>query len=220
MIRVLIADDQKLIVDLLTIALEQEKDIRVAACAQDGFQAQALTKEHHPDVILMDITMPKCDGIEATRQIKSWNQKVKVLILTIDKCDAKIKKALRAGADGYVLKNIGSQELIFAIKSVHANMQVVYQETDRPPLSLSESDAFEIATGKIVEISGQTVHLSKREMDLIRMITKSDGINSMADALEVEEGTIRNMITALIQKLQVKDRTGLAVFALKNNLLD
>lgn len=219
MIDVLIADDQQLLVDLLKIGLEQYPDLRVVACAENGFLAQELAMLHQPDVILMDILMPECDGIQATRMIKEWNKKVKILILTNGDRDSHLQKAMAAGADGYVLKNISREDLMLAVKSVCANMKVItaHQRWNQQHQLPGESVFTE--TEKAIILGDETVYLTTREMDLIAMIVEGKDMTAMAEVLELTEGSVRNLTTAVINKLHLKDRTQLAVFALKNQLV-
>lgn len=219
MIKVMIADDQQLLVDLLKIGLEQYPDIQVTACAENGFQAQELAMQHHPDVILMDILMPECDGIQATRMIKEWNREVKILILTNGDRESDLQKALKAGADGYVLKNISREDLMLAVKSVCANMKVFCQPHKRRiPRYAPEGSVFS-ATERSILLENETVYLTQRELDLIQMIVEGMEPAEMAEILELSEGSVRNLTTAVINKLNLKDRTQLAVFALKNQLI-
>ncbi len=218
MIKVLIVDDQQLLLDLLSHMLEGTEDLEVVACGKDGNQAVALTEEHNPDVILMDIQMPFCNGIEATQRIKKYHKDIKILILSSSSEDQDVHKALSSGADGYVLKNIGEDELIAVIKSVHANMEVIHEDV-REAAMRSRMGVFEDSDGKTIVIEGVRVALSERDLDIIKMIVDGKTTSQMAGELFVSEGRLRNIITEIIQKLMVDNRTQLAVFALKNNLV-
>lgn len=220
MIDVILADDQQLLIDLLTIGLQQSDDICVVASANNGHEAIELAKKHHPDVVLMDIMMPGCDGIKATKEIKAMDKNIKILVLTNGDKDTDLPKAMEAGADGYVLKNISQQDLLLAVRGVCANMKIVIKNNDNE----DDSQIFYKKNlhnyNKQVMINGESIDLSHREMALIAMIVESKEIVEMATALELSEGSVRNLISGLINKLQVKDRTQLAVFALKNQLVE
>ncbi len=218
MIKVLIVDDQQLLLDLLTQMLESTEDIGVVAVGRDGNQALALTEQHQPDVILMDIQMPHMDGIQATGRIKHHHPEMKILMLTSSRDDQDVHQALQNGADGYVLKTIGKEQLIAVIKSVHANMEVIHEDV-REAAALSRMGHFEEGHGKKLIINGVKIELSERDLEIIQMIVDGKSTQEMAEALFISEGRLRNVITEIIQKLMVENRTQLAVFALKNDLV-
>jgi DNA-binding NarL/FixJ family response regulator len=218
MIKVLIVDDQQLLLDLLSQMLNTTEDIQVVAIGRDGNQAIALTEEHKPDVILMDIQMPYLDGIQATERIKHHHEETKILMLTSSSEDQDVHRALQGGADGYVLKTIGKEQLISVIKSVHANMEVIHEDVREAALR-SRMGQFDEGNGKKLFVNGINIELSERDLEIIRMIVEGDSTEVMAKKLFVSEGRLRNIITEIIQKLMVENRTQLAVFALKNNLV-
>ena len=221
MIDVMLVDDQQLLVDLLTIGLQQSEDICVVATANNGHQAKELAVKYHPDVVLMDIMMPECDGIQATKAIKAIDKNIKILVLTNGDKDSGLEQAMEAGADGYVLKNISQQDLLLAVKGVCANMKIVVQNnTQTEPNHQLFTKKYLHHYNKQVMINGEAVSLSQREMALIAMIVESKEVSEMAAELELTEGSVRNLISGLIHKLQVKDRTQLAVYALKNQLVE
>lgn len=220
MIRILIADDHQLLVDLLKSDLESNLDIQVVATAENGEEVVRLAKELRPDVILMDIQMPVCDGIEATRQIKKWNSTTNILVLTSDADNSQIQHAIKAGADGYVLKSISIEELVLAIQSVHANMRVMSKNVDEVGRTYWESDAFSIESGAVVCIEGMSVHLTKKELGLLTLVVKGKNLAEMATTLKLKEGTVQNQITALKKKLQLRDKNQLALFAVKHRLVE
>ena len=160
MIKVMIVDDQRLLLDLLSHMLKNTPDIDVVACGKDGFQAIALAQEFQPDVILMDIQMPNCDGIEATRRIKQHHPDMKILILSSSKEDQDVHQALTGGADGYVLKNIGENELVSVIRSVYANMEVLHEDVKSAALR-SRMGEFEEGVGKTIVVEGVRVEIGR-----------------------------------------------------------
>jgi DNA-binding NarL/FixJ family response regulator len=219
MIKVLIVDDQQLLLDLMSRMLENHEDIHVVACSTDGHQALALTERFQPDVVLMDIHMPVCDGIEATKLIKNYKKSIKILILSSSSEDKDVHEALSSGADGYVVKTIGEQELVAVIRSVYADMEVIHRDV-RDAAQRSRSGQFEDSDGvRKLEIDGVHVELSERDLEIIRMIVDGKSTKEMAEALFVSEGRLRNIITEIIQKLMCENRTQVAVFALKNHLV-
>ncbi len=219
MIKVLIVDDQQLLLDLMNRLLENHQDIEVVATGKDGNQALVLTEQHQPDVVLMDIHMPECSGIEAIKKIKAYQPAIKILVLSSSSDDMDVHEALTNGADGYVLKTIGEQELVSVIKSVYADMEVIHRDV-REAAQRSRSGQFDGGTdGKKLVIDGVHIELSERELEVIRMIVDGKSTTEMAEALFISEGRLRNIITEIIQKLMCENRTQVAVFALKNNLV-
>jgi DNA-binding NarL/FixJ family response regulator len=218
MIKVLIVDDQQLLLDLLNHMLSNAEDIDVVATGRDGNQAIALAEKHQPDVILMDIQMPNCDGIEATKRIKKHHPEIKILILSSSSEDRDVHKALSSGADGYILKTIHEEELFAVITSVYANIEVIHEDVKNAAIRSRMGD-FSEEEGKIVMVEGVKVKLSERDLDIIKMIIEGKSTKEMAAALFVSEGRLRNIITELIQKLMCENRTQLAVYALQNDLV-
>lgn len=219
-IKVLIVDDQKLLSDLMTSMLATDANIKIVGCAKDGKQALDIVKKESPDVVLMDIMMPDCNGFEATKLIKEHNENIKVLILTSSNNESDVHQALDNGADGYVLKSISKHELLTAINSIHANMEILHNDIKSYAKTRTEKDiASDENSKKIITINDIKVELNKREIDILKMIVDGESTSDMAKKLFVSEGRLRNIITTLISKLMLKDRTQLAVFALKNNLV-
>jgi len=219
MISVLIADDHQLFRDLLEHMLSDNEGIHVIACAKDGYEAIELVNKHHPDVVLMDIDMPACNGVEAIKAIKQEKESSKILVLSASHEEQEISDALSHGADGYVLKDIGKNELILAINSVFAGMEVIRKDV-RSLLKSGRADKVRKRGSKtIIDIEGFEIELSQRDLQVIGMIVNGLNTEEMADELYVTEGRVRNIITELISKLMMKDRTQLAVFALKNKLV-
>ena len=220
MVKVIIAEDQSLLVDLLRMSLSNDPGIDVIACTGDGVSVIEMSKDLTPDVILMDIDMPGQDGIEATKVIKSQNPNIKSLILTVDDEEASFRRALEAGADGYVLKSIETDELISAIKCVHGNMKVYCRSLDAYEHVNATPPKIDLDSGMVVNTDDRMVHLDQRDVQLLKMIVEGQDVEKMAAVLEVSPGTIRNQTTMLINKLNVKDKTQLAVLALQRKLIE
>lgn len=226
MIKVLIVDDQQLLTDLLHHMLIKCEDIQVIGCAADGLEAIKLAEARKPDVILMDLIMPHCDGIEATRRIKQLDENVKILVLTTSSDEEYVYEALENGASGYVLKSISDEDLVLAIRSVHANLEVFHHAV-RTGTGKNTPGA-DKSMGKRANGSGERsritvndceVDLSERELAVIRMIVEGKEIADMAAALYLSKGRVRNIVTEITGKLMLKDRTQVAVFAMKNKLV-
>lgn len=221
MTRVIIAEDQKLLRESFKNIIENNSDIKVVASATNGKEAYNLCKEYKPDVVLMDLSMPICNGIEATKLIKKEFPSVKVLILTASNDKMDVAEAIRNGADGYVLKNIGTEELILSIKSASLGLGVVDKDLLDPVLlNFSCKKKVSPKNGNItVDISGITVSLTERELNIVSMIVDGKDNKEIGASLFIAEGTVKNIITEIISKLQLKDRTQLAVYAVRNELV-
>lgn len=214
MIRVVIADDQPVIRDGLKLIIEQDGEIKVIGCAGNGFEALELCESFQPDIVLMDIVMPRCDGVEGTRLIKERFKNINVIILTTFDDDDKISQALKNGADGYVLKDIESDELILTIKGITRGLRVMHKNAYS--LVLKKLETVDEAKK---ESEKPDFGLAEKEIDIIRLIVFGKTNREIAASLHLAEGSVRNMISSILLKTRVKDRTQLAVFAVKNNVI-
>ncbi len=217
-IKLIIADDQKIIRQSLKLMIEESNnEIEVIATVSNGKQAYEYCCQQLPDIILMDVSMPECDGIEATRLIKSKFPQVNILILTSYDDDAVAYEAIQNGADGYLSKDIGKEELILSILSTAAGLGVMQKDILH---TVSSANKYLSPVRKnCIEVNGIPVNLTKRQIDIIKMIVDGYDNKQIGSELFIAEGTVKNTITEIISKLQCKDRTQLAVFALKNNLI-
>jgi DNA-binding NarL/FixJ family response regulator len=216
-LKILIAEDQKLLRDCLKFMIENNSDFEVVALASNGQEAIDLTEKNSPDVILMDIVMPNTDGVQATKIIKEKYNFAKILILTSSKDNSNVQHAIDYGADGYVLKDISSEDLIVAIKSVAAGMEIIHKDVYKIYNSTACNNT--IVNGKQrVAIDGVDVYLTERELSVIQNIIDGKTNAEIAEELFLAEGRVRNIVSEIISKLDLRDRTQLAVFALKNNI--
>lgn len=218
MIKLLLVDDQILLLDLMEQMLKDSKDIRVVARAKDGNEAVQMAGQYKPDVILMDLLMPGMGGIEATRLIKAANPDVKILVLTTSTEIEDISEALEAGADGYVLKNISKEDLLLSISGVYRNLEIIHGEMREVMRQQKVANPSRTDNNREIMINGIAVFLSPREQEIIALVAQGKSTTEMASTLYLSEGRIRNVITEILSKLQLKDRAQLAVFALKNKL--
>lgn len=221
MTTVIIAEDQKLLRESFKNIIENNSDIKVVASATNGKEAYDLCKKYKPDVVLMDLSMPICNGTEATKLIKKDFPLVKVLILTASNDKADVAEAISNGADGYVLKNIGTEELILSIKSTSLGLGIVDKNLlDPVVLNFVNENKTDKKNGNItVDVSGITVSLTERELSIVSMIVDGKDNKEIGASLFIAEGTVKNIITEIISKLQLKDRTQLAVYAVRNELV-
>lgn len=219
MLKVLIADDQKLLRESFKTIIENNGDMKVVACAANGREAYELCGEFNPDVVLMDISMPLCSGTEATKLIKSNYPQIKVLIVTASDDESDVSEAISNGANGYILKNVGTEELMLAIKSTFHGLQIMHKDVFRhESFNRFPKETANVQTNKVT-INAIDVMITDREMEVIRMIVEGKDNKEIGASLFIAEGTVKNTITTIISKLQLKDRTQLAVFAIKNHLI-
>lgn len=215
MLRVVIVDDQFIISEGIQYLIERDSEISVVGLASNGEEAFKLCEQLQPDVVLMDIVMPNYNGVIGTKMIKEKFPNIKVIILTTFKDEQNVSAALKNGADGYVLKDIDSDKLIMVIKGIYQGFNIIH------------SDAFETVTkntddnNEIVRINGQEcgLELSKRDLEIIKLVVYGKSNKEIAAKLDLCDGSVRNMVSSLLAKLNLKDRTQLAVFAVKNKII-
>jgi DNA-binding NarL/FixJ family response regulator len=207
-IRVLVADDVMILRKGLEAVLKQAGDMEVVGSAADGKQALLQARAARPHVVLMDMRMPEYDGAWATGQIKNEFPEMKVLVLTTFDDEETIDKALESGADGYVLKEMEDEKILAAIRSVHSGISVF---GDRVYASMRKRMTKPAKPAKIPDFSG-------REREILRLVAAGMDNREIAAGLFLAEGTVRNQISRLLEKLELKDRTQLAVYAVKHQL--
>jgi DNA-binding NarL/FixJ family response regulator len=208
-IRVLIADDHALVREGTRRMLEQEVDMQVVGEAGDGEETVKLACELKPDVAIVDISMPKLDGIEATKQIKERCPSVTILILSAHDDDQFIFSLLEAGAAGYLLKSIRSRELVDAVRAVHAGESVLHPSIAKKVLNRFVSSGGKPQTAKPVDV------LSDREKEIVRLATKGLSNADIAKELCLSVRTVQGHLGHIFNKLQVGSRTEAVVRALK-----
>lgn len=208
MIKVIIADDIPVLRSGLKAVLSQDSDIKVAGEASNGKEAYELCIRQHPDVVLMDMRMPDYDGGYGTRKIKDNFQDIKVLVLTTFDDKETVNRAVSCGADGYILKEMDSEKIINSIKAVAGGINVFCDNVFR---SIKQDVA--------VQQEAKDFGLTERESEIIKLICDGCDNKEIASKLFLAEGTVRNSISRLLEKLDLKDRTQLAVFAIKNNIV-
>lgn len=208
-IKILIADDHAVVREGTRQILEHEQDLKVVAEAGDGEEAVELATRFKPDIALIDIAMPKLDGIEATRQIKVSCPAIAVLILTAYDDEQFIFSLLEAGAAGYLLKSIRGRELVDAIRAVYAGESVLHPSVARKIL-----DRFVPPTGKPREEKPHEV-LSEREMDVLRLATRGLSNKDIAEELSLSARTVQGHLGHIFNKLNVSSRTEAVLRAVK-----
>ena len=208
MISVLIADDVAVLRAGLKAVLAEDSGIKVVGEASDGKEALEMCIRLRPDVVLMDMRMPEYDGSYGTRKIKDAVPEVKVLVLTTFDDKETVDRALSAGANGYLLKEMDSSQILNSIRAVAGGISVFCDNVFR---SIRKEAAIPQDAGNY--------DLTPRETDILRLICDGADNKEIAAKLYLAEGTVRNSISRMLEKLGLKDRTQLAVFALKNNIV-
>ncbi|MCB5108636.1 response regulator transcription factor [Streptococcus mutans] len=216
MIKVLIADDQELIRESLKIVLSSYKDIEVVDAVDDGFAILESMKKVQPDLVLMDIRMPKMDGVLCTKAVKENYPNVKVIILTTFDDDDFIFKALQYGASGYILKGISMEDLYQAIVTVNKGNAMINPDVATKVVKLFSQMA---QSNSAIQVQGNSVeNISKAEWKIIQQIGFGLSNKEIAAKLFLSEGTIRNYLSTILSKLNLRDRTQLAIWAVQTGV--
>ncbi len=209
MIRILIADDYPLVRDSLRALIETEPGMEVVGEAADGIEAVFKTRSLHPDVILLDLVMPRQGGIEAIGEIKRENPEARILVLTSFSEDDKVFPAIKAGAQGYLLKDSSPQQLLEAIRDVYRGQSSLHptiarrliNELQRPP-----------------DLPPTKEPLSEREMEILRLVARGLTNQEIAEELVISERTVRTHVSHILEKLHLANRTQAALYAHREGL--
>ena len=208
-IKILIADDHAFVREGTRRILEQEPDLEVVAEAGDGEEAVRLASDLKPDVAIIDVAMPKLDGIEATRRIKALCPAVAVLVLSAYDDDQFVFGLLEAGAAGYLLKSVRGHEIVDAIRAVDAGESVLHPSVARKVLNRFASVSSRAQRKKPLEL------LTDREMEVLKLVTKGLSNKDIADGLSLSVRTVQGHLANIFNKLGVSSRTEAVVHALK-----
>jgi DNA-binding NarL/FixJ family response regulator len=204
-IRVLLCDDQALVRGGFRMILDARPDLEVVGEAEDGHQAVEQTRTLEPDVVLMDVRMPNLDGIGATRQIVSSGSNTRVLILTTFDPDEYVYEAIRAGASGFLLKDVEPEQLVDAVRVVAAGNALLGASV----------------TTRLLERFGQTpaatapslADLTERELEILRLVARGLSNAEIAERLVVSETTVKTHVSSVLRKLRVRDRVQAVIAA-------
>lgn len=201
-ISILIADDHPLILAGLSSLLEAMPEFRLVAQASNGVQAVELYRQHRPDVVIMDLSMPRLNGVEAIEQIRAEDASASIVILTTYQGDEDVYRGLRAGAKAYLLKDAGSEQLVDCLRTVAAGQQY-----------LSDAVASKLAERK----AGS--QLSRRELDILAHLATGKSNKMIARSADIEVGTVKFHVNNILSKLNVASRTEAATVAARRGLL-
>ena len=209
MIRLLLVDDQDIFRQGLATLLATESDLKIVGQANNGNIAIALTEKLQPDVILMDIQMPICNGVTATREIVKRYPWMRILVLTTFDDDEYIGQSLQAGAKGYLLKRKPTEEMAAAIRAVNRGYAQLSPEV--APKVFAQVKPVALANTKYLEI------LSSRELEVLRLVGQGKNNSEISKELHLSIGTVKNYITQILSKLEMRDRIAAVLWA-KDNL--
>ena len=208
-IRVLIADDHEIVRKGIRALLATKRDIQVVGEAGNGIEAVAQALNLQPDVVLMDLVMPKMDGIQATREITAQLPSTHILVLTSFSADDQVFPAIEAGALGYLLKDSGPQELIQAIRKVHNSEPSLEPDIARKVLAELSSPPQKPLTRE---------PLTARELDILRLIAQGQSNKEIGGGLSIAEETVHAHVSNILRKLHLASRTQAALYALREGI--
>ena len=218
MIKVLIADDQELIRESLGIVLGANPDMEITGMASDGQSVLSMIKKEKPDVILMDIRMPGMDGVECTRVVKEKYPDIYIIILTTFDDDEYVYGALKYGASGYLLKGISMKELDSAIRTVVSGRAMINPEITDKVVKLFNQMA---KSNYSIQVDDKmTEDLTKTEWKVIQKIGCGLSNKEISVDLALSEGTVRNYLSSILSKLDLRDRTQLAIWAVQTGTVN
>jgi DNA-binding NarL/FixJ family response regulator len=213
-IRVAVVDDQRLFTRGLSGLVDMLPETEVVGVAYDGEEAVELCRKEEPDVVLMDISMPKMDGISATREIRDLLPQTAVVILTAHEDDEHVFEGIKAGAQGYLLKDAELEDLSRAIRTVHSGHTII-----APDLAQKMLNTFQ---GGVGPTGGKRLvpPLTDRELDVIRALAQGKSDRQIAQSLGISEKTVGNHTSNIYRKLHIFDRTQAVIYALREGVID
>ena len=215
-IRVLIADDQRVVREGLEMVLGLLPGIEVVGSAGDGLEAVDLAVSLHPDIVLMDLRMPRCDGVEATRVLREREPEIKVVVLTTYADDRSVLDALRAGARGYLTKHAGGAQIREALEQVADNRAIIDPAVQHHLIdAITAAPAAPAAPG---QAPGLPAGLTPREAEVLALIAEGLSNAEIADRLVVSEGTVKSHINHLFAKIDARDRAQAVTYAYQHGL--
>jgi DNA-binding NarL/FixJ family response regulator len=215
-IRVLLADDQRVVREGLTMVLGLLDGVEVVAAASDGAEAVDLAQELHPDVVLLDLRMPRCDGVEATKRLRESMPETRVVVLTTYSDDKSVLEALRAGARGYLTKDAGGAEIRDALHRVMEDQAVIDPAVQHHLLDALSTSAPTTSTPPAPELPDG---LTRREAEVLVLIAEGRSNTEIAAHLYISEGTVKSHINRLLAKIDARDRAQAVAYAYRRGLV-
>jgi DNA-binding NarL/FixJ family response regulator len=216
-IRVLVADDHEMIRQAVVMMLSQEPDIEVVGEAGDGAEAVRIATEMMPDVVLMDVRMPRRSGIEATTQIKEISPTTRIVMLTVSDEEADLYDAVKAGASGYLLKHTPVEEIAEAVRNVFTGQSQI-----SPSMATKLLSEFQTMVKKEDKpaTSSTSPRLTEREMEVLKHVAKGLNNRDIAKELFISENTVKNHIRNILEKLHLHSRMQAVVYAVREGMLE
>lgn len=205
-IRIFIVDDHSIVREGLRTLLTEEDELEVIGEATNGAEALESISTHQPDVVLMDLMMPVMDGVEATRRIRQNHPQSRIIVLTSFRDDQLVQDAIRAGATGYLLKDVLKADLLSAIRRAARGEPVLHPEAQAALMRQASAPPSPIQS------------LTDREIDVLKLIAQGQSNREIADTLYLTEGTVKGYVSTILSKLNVQDRTQAALLAVKQGL--
>ncbi|WP_059103372.1 response regulator transcription factor [Shouchella shacheensis] len=220
-IRIIIIDDHPLFREGVKRILAMEEQFAVVADGEDGSEAIDLVREHQPDVILMDINMPKQSGVEATKELVKTFPKVKVLVLSIHDDESYVSHVLKTGASGYLLKEMDAESLVEAVKVVASGGAYIHPKVTHNLIKdyrrlARQDEAHQDSVGyREVEYRKPLHILTRRECEVLQLMTDGQNNRNIGESLYISEKTVKNHVSNILQKMNVNDRTQAVVESIK-----
>jgi DNA-binding NarL/FixJ family response regulator len=210
--RILLADDHELVRQGIAAMLTKATDIEIVGQARTGREAIEYTRRDLPDVVLMDVKMPDMDGLEATRRIKEERPRTAVIMVTMHDNPNYLRDAVRAGAAGYLLKDVSGEELIDAVRQVASGGAFIESQMLKGMLSEMKP------TGQPATSAAK--NLTKREREILSLVAEGMSNREIAEKLVLSPETVKSHVAAILEKLNVSDRTQAAIYAVRNGLVE
>ena len=211
----MIADDQEMIRESLKIVLNSKEDFEVTDAVANGLEVIQSIRKNRPDVILMDIRMPKVDGVQCTQMVKEGCPDIKIIILTTFDDDEYVYNALRFGASGYLLKGVSMEGLQEAIRAAYQGQSMINPDVATKVLKFFSDMAKEESPIKIEDL--QVKEITSGEWKIIDEVAKGRSNKEISETLSLSEGTVRNYLSVILEKLSLRDRTQLATWAIQTH---
>ena len=213
-IKVMIVDDHELIREGISKILDMENDIEIVFKAKSGVEALEVIKDVKPDVILLDINMNELNGIETLKKIKAYGSKTKIIMLTVYDDVEYISQSVNLGANGYVLKDSDSDTLIKTIKIVNDGGSYIQPTLATQLIKHMTNEKKNTNDKKLLEL------LTRRELIVMKEISSGLNNKSISKKLNISEKTVKNHVSSILKKLELQDRTQVAIYAIKNKIID
>lgn len=216
MINVMIADDQELICQSLELVIKNKADMNIVAIAHDGLKTIELAKKHKPDILLLDIRMPGMNGVECIKVLKEKKVETKIIVLTTFDDEEYVFDAIKNGASGYLLKGISLDELVKSIRLVASGGSLINPDVATKVFKLFSEMA---KSNYVQKVDNKFIHdFNTNELKIIQLVGRGFSNKEITNELNISEGTVRNYISSILSKLNLKNRTQLAILSVQSGI--